>query len=338
MAIPCYGRGSVSRAAFSCYFYGMNEIVVLDGHTLNPDDLSWGPLEELGNVKVYPRTEPGDVVERSKDAVALIINKIKVTKEVIARLPGLKYIGLMATGFDNVDIESAREAGITVTNVPGYSTPSVAQHTFALILQLSNRVALHNQSVHEMEWVRSADFSYYKHPIPELWQKTIGLVGYGAISKAVERIADAFGMEVLIASNHADKAELGSIVKLDELLERSDIVSLHTALTPESAGLMDSKKFDIMKRSAWLINTARGGLIKEKDLATALSEGIISAAAVDVLSKEPPEADNPLLDAPNCIITPHISWASVESRQRLMQDLTDNLRAYLDGTPIHVVN
>ena len=258
--------------------------------------------------------------------------------DVITQLPKLKYIGLMATGFDNVDIAAARESGITVTNVPGYSTPSVAQHTFALILQLSNRVALHNKSVHDMEWVRSADFSYYKHPIPEMWQKTIGLIGYGAISKAVEKIANAFGMNILIYSRHATEALHGDIVEMNTLLTESDIISLHTALTEETAELIDSDKISKMKPTAWLINTARGGLINEHDLAEALKNGDIAAAAVDVLSKEPPDADNPMLDAPNCIITPHISWASVESRQRLMNDLTENLRAYLEGKPVHVVS
>ncbi len=316
----------------------MQKIVVLDGHTLNPDDLSWSPLQELGDVTIYPRTNPEDVISRSKDADALIINKIKMTREVIGQLPKLSYIGLMATGFDNVDIDAAREAGICVTNVPGYSTPSVAQHTFALILQLSNRVALHNQSVHEMEWVRSADFSYYKHPIPEMYGKTIGLVGYGAISSSVEKIAHAFGMNILIASEHADKAEFGQIVGLEELFENSDIISLHTALTEKSAGMVNAKLISLMKPTAWIINTARGGLINEKDLSDALHDGRIAAAAVDVLSKEPPPADNPLLTAPRCIITPHISWASVESRQRLMQALVENLLAYQSGEKRNVIN
>ncbi len=316
----------------------MQKIVVLDGHTLNPDDLSWSPLQELGDVTIYPRTNPEDVISRSKDADALIINKIKMTREVIGQLPKLSYIGLMATGFDNVDIDAAREAGICVTNVPGYSTPSVAQHTFALILQLSNRVALHNQSVHEMEWVRSADFSYYKHPIPEMYGKTIGLVGYGAISSSVEKIAHAFGMNILIASEHADKAEFGRIVGLEELFEKSDIISLHTALTEKSAGMVNAKLISLMKPTAWIINTARGGLINEKDLSDALHDGRIAAAAVDVLSKEPPPADNPLLTAPRCIITPHISWASVESRQRLMQALVENLLAYQSGEKRNVIN
>ncbi|MCA6078609.1 D-2-hydroxyacid dehydrogenase [Fulvivirga sedimenti] len=316
----------------------MQKIVVLDGHTLNPDDMSWEPLQELGDVTVYPRTGPGDVIKRSENADALIINKIKMTREVIQALPRLSYIGLMATGFDNVNTEAARESGICVTNVPGYSTPSVAQHTFALILQLSNRVALHNQSVHEMEWVRSADFSYYKHPIPELYGKTIGLVGYGAISSSVEKIAHAFGMRILIASEHADKAEFGRIVSLEELFESSDIVSLHTALTPKTAGMVNAELIGRMKPAAWLINTARGGLINEKDLSDALHENRIAAAAVDVLSKEPPDEDNPLLTAPRCIITPHISWASVESRQRLMAALIENLKAFQAGERLNVIN
>jgi glycerate dehydrogenase len=316
----------------------MKEIVVLDGHTLNPDDLSWEPLEALGNVTVYPRTSPEDVIPRSENADILIINKIKMTDDVIARLPKLQYIGLMATGFDNVDVAAAHESGITVTNVPGYSTPSVVQHTFALILQLSNRVALHNQSVHDMEWVRSADFSYYKRPIPEMWQKTIGLIGYGAISKAVEKIAHAFEMNILIYSRHAQEALYGEIVEMNKLLAESDIISLHTALSEETTELIDSDNISKMKPTAWLINTARGGLINEHDLAEALKNGDIAAAAVDVLSKEPPDADNPMLDAPNCIITPHISWASVESRQRLMNDLTENLRGYLEGEPLNVVS
>lgn len=312
-------------------------IVVLDGHTLNPDDLSWAGFEEIGKVSVYPRTAPELVIERSKDAEVLLVNKIKLFQPELDLLPKLKYIGLCATGFDNIDVNYAKEKGITVTNIPAYSTPSVAQHTFALLLELTNRVGLHNKSVAELEWVRSKDFSYFKAPLIELKDKVIGIIGYGAIGKNVAKIAEAFGMKVMIVSNHAESVELGELVSMDKLLAQADILSLHTALNEHTKEMIDKKVLEQMKPSAMLINTSRGGLINEQDLAEALNNGIISAAALDVLSKEPPLADNPMLKAKNCVITPHVSWISKESRLRLMDTAVENLNAFLRGENKNVI-
>lgn len=314
------------------------KIIVLDGHTLNPDDLSWASLEEVGDVTIYDRTPREEVVERASAADAVLINKIVMDAQTIRQLPNLKYIGLMATGFDNVDLVAAKEMGITVTNVPSYGTPAVAQHTFALILQIANRVGLHDKSVHELEWVRNADFSYFLKPLTELKDKTMGLIGYGQIARQVEKIADAFGMTVLIHSRHAKRAETGELTSLDTLLEQSDIVSLHTSLTDDTREMINKTRLAKMKSSAWLINTGRGGLVNERDLAEALNTGIISAAGLDVLSKEPPLADNPLLTAKNCVITPHISWATRESRIRLLGVLIENLQSFLSGGELNKIN
>ncbi len=289
-------------------------IFVLDGHTLNPDDISWEPLTSLGDVTIFPRTPDNEVVDRAKQADAILVNKVVLDAHKLDQLSDLKYIGLMATGFDNVNVEAASRHDIAVTNVPSYATTATAQHTFALIMQLSNRVGIHNRSVHELEWVRNQDFSYFIEPLTELNGKTLGLVGYGRISKEVEKMATAFGMKILVYSRHASECAYGTLTDLDTLLRESDVVSLHTSLTDETRGMINQNRLAQMKESAWLINTSRGAMVVETDLADALRTGGIAAAALDVLSKEPPAADNPLLTAPNCIITPHISWASRESR------------------------
>ena len=313
------------------------KIVILDGHTVNPDDLSWEPFEAMGNVEVYARTPMGQVAERAKDAQAVLINKIKLGREEMDQLPNLKYIGLCATGFDNVDLQAAHEKGIVVTNIPSYGTPSVAQHAIALLLELSNRVGLHNKSVHESEWVRSADFSYFKAPIIELQDKKIGVLGYGAIGKQVAKIAGALGMQVLVHSAYASHMENGRLVTLEELFRQSDFLSIHAALNERTLGLVNHTMLSLMKPTAFVINTSRGAIINEQDLADHLNTSKIAGAALDVLSKEPPTADNPLLSAKNCIITPHCAWISHEARQRLLDIAVDNLKGFLGGDPRNVV-
>jgi glycerate dehydrogenase len=312
-------------------------IVILDGHTLNPNDLSWEPFRIFGKVTIYDRTPVDQLIERSIEADVLLINKIKLGKNELNQLPKLKYIGLCATGTDNVDLKEAKARNITVTNIPAYGTPSVAQHTFALLLELTNRVGIHNNSVQELEWVRSKDFSYFKKPLIELSGKTIGLIGYGGIGKEVSKIAQAFGMNVIIYSRHAKSVEFGKLVDLDEIFETSDIVSIHTSLSEETRGLVNEALLSKMKRSAFLINTSRGAIINEVDLAYSLNNDKIAGAALDVLSVEPPKADNPMLSAKNCIITPHISWISKEARQRLIDIAINNLKAYIDKDPINRV-
>lgn len=312
-------------------------IVILDGHTLNPNDLSWDPFKSFGDVTVYDRTPVELLIERSKDAEVLLINKIKLGKTELEQLPKLKYIGLCATGTDNVDLIEARNKGIRVTNIPAYGTPSVAQHTFALLLELTNRVGLHNKSVQELEWVRSKDFSYFKKPLVELHGKTIGLIGYGGIGKEVAKISEAFGMNVIIYSRHAATVDHGSLVGLKELFQSADIVSIHTSLTEETRGLVNKTLLNEMKETAFLINTSRGAIINEADLADHLNSNKIAGAALDVLYVEPPTADNPMLTAKNCIITPHISWISKEARQRLIDIALNNLKGYLDNKLINRV-
>lgn len=313
-------------------------IFVLDGHTLNPDDISWQPLTDLGDVTIFPRTPDHEVISRAREADAILVNKVVLDANKLNELSHLKYVGLMATGFDNVDIAAATRNDIAVTNVPSYATTATAQHTFALIMQLSNRVGIHNSSVHELEWVRNEDFSYFIEPLTELQGKTLGLIGYGRISREVEKMANAFGMKILVHSRHAEECAYGTLTDLDTLLSGSDVVSLHTSLTDETRGMINAERLAKMKDSAWLINTARGAMVVESDLADALHKGRIAAAAVDVLSKEPPLPDNPLLTAPNCIITPHISWASRESRIRLLNVLVDNIRSFLDGGNLNRLN
>lgn len=315
-----------------------HSIVILDGHTSNPDDFSWGPLEESGSFVVYPRTPDDLVVERSKEAHIIILNKIKMDRSKMEALPNLKYIGLLATGYDNVDVAAARELGIMVTNIPSYSTPSVAQHTFALLLQHTNRVAVHDRSVHSEEWVRSKDFSYFKEPLSELWGKNFGILGYGQIGSQAADIARAFGMKVLVHSKHTKSLEFGELVTLEDLFKRSDVVSIHAALTREKVGMVNKQLLGLMKKEALLINTSRGGLINEQDLADALNAETIKGAALDVLSTEPPSPDNPLLKAKNCIITPHISWVTLEARKRLMDTVIQNVKSFLKGEPQNVVS
>jgi glycerate dehydrogenase len=315
-------------------------IVVLDGYTLNPGDLSWNELEELGSCVVHDRTPPDLILERAREADILLTNKTPLTRETIFALPKLKYIGVLATGYNVVDIAAAKERGIMVTNVPDYSTPSVAQLTFALLLELTHRVGHHAQTVRDGKWVRSADFCYWDFPLVELHGKKFGIVGFGKIGRAVAKIADAFGMHVIVHARKkpADLPQHHVFSELNSLFEWSDVVSLHCPLTPETKQLVNAERLALMKPGAFLLNTGRGPLIDEAALADALNKGTIAGAGLDVLSVEPPRADNPLLTAKNCIITPHIAWASRGARERLMEIAVENLRAVARGKPRNVVN
>ena len=318
------------------------KIVVLDGYALNPGDLSWQGFEELGEVTVYDRTSYTDkqeIIERIGDAEAILTNKTPITADVLKACPQLTYIGVLATGYNVVDLAAAKEQGITVTNIPSYSTNAVAQATFALLLEVTNQVGHHNRSVHQGDWQTSKDFSYWQTPLMELAGKTIGLIGYGAIAQAVATIAHAFQLKV-IYFNHRPKpaqADLAKQVSLAELYQEADIISLHVPQFPETEKMIDRTALAQMKSSAILINTARGGLIDEGAVAEALQTGQIAALAADVVSKEPIAADNPLLQAPNCYLTPHIAWAPVETRRRLMGIAVANLSGFKAGTPQNVV-
>lgn len=314
-------------------------IVVLDGYTLNPGDLEWSPLSALGELTVHERTPAELILERAAGAGIVLTNKTPLPRSVIESLPDLKFIGVLATGYNAVDTAAAKERGIPVANVPGYGTAAVAQHVFALLLELTQRTGLHSDSVRAGDWARSVDWCYWHTPLVELSGLTMGVVGYGAIGQAVARIAQAFGMNV-IAATRTPRADGGGVnfTSVDDLFRRADVVSLHCPLTPETQGLVNAARLATMKPSALLINTGRGPLIVEQDLAGALRKAVIAGAAVDVLSTEPPAADNPLLAAPHCLITPHLAWAARASRQRLLDAVADNVRAFLAGVPVHVVN
>ena len=317
------------------------KIVILDGYTMNPGDLSWDGLKELGELAVYDRTSPDQVYERAAGADVLLINKAVLGGDMLKRLPELKYVGVLATGYNVIDLDEATRHGITVTNVPAYSTDSVAQMTFALILELCLHVQRHSDSVMAGNWSSCPDFSYREYPLIELASKTLGIIGYGNIGRKVCQIACKFGMEVIVAEssrkNYPSQKNI-SRVGLPQLLSQSDIVSIHCPLTPETRGMINIDNLRLMKPSAFLINTSRGPVVAEKDLALALNEGIIGGAGLDVLSVEPPSPDNPLFNARNCIITPHIAWATLEARKRLIDIAVGNVRAFINGSPINVVN
>ncbi len=315
-------------------------IVVLDGYTLNPGDLSWKGVEALGDCTVYDRTPPGQIVSRAAGAEIVLTNKVVLDREIIEKLTGLEYIGVLATGYNVVDLDAANDRHIPVTNVPEYGTASVAQMVFALILELTQRVASHSEAVHSGRWSKSIDFCFWDYPLIELAGKTMGIVGYGRIGRAVARIARAFDMDVLVFdTNDVSSSDTGiKAAGLEELFRKSDIVTLHCPLTPESEGMVNAERLSLMQSSAYLVNTGRGPLVNEHDLARALSEGIIAGAGIDVMPVEPPPADSPLMSAPNCIITPHIAWATRAARSRLMGTVVDNISAFLSGKPVHVVN
>ena len=305
-------------------------IAVLDGHMLNPGDNPWDAVAALGEMTLYDLTPVEKVVERSADTDIVVTNKIVLSKEVLDQLPRLKFINATATGYNNIDCAAAKARGVFVSNLPEYGTDSVAQFTFALILELANSIGHHNDAVHAGRWSGQPHVSFWETKQAELAEKTIGIIGYGRIGRRVAEIAKAFGMNVIHAGR--DPAEVR------EAVSQADFVTLHCPLTAENTGMVNADFLSHMKQSAFLINTARGGLVNERDLATALNEERIAGAAVDVVSFEPIKTDNPLLTAKNCIITPHIAWASLEARKRLMQATADNIRAFLAGKPINVVN
>ena len=306
----------------------MAKIVILDGFVANPGDLSWEPLAELGELTVHEYTAPQDVVARIGDAPIILTNKTVISAEVMAACPKLRYIGVLATGYNVVDIAEAKKRGIVVTNVPAYSTPTVAQFTKALLLEIARHVGHHSRVVHEGKWSACRDFAFWDYPLMELQGKTFGIVGYGSIGKEVARVAQAFGMKVLAYSRHGAEE---FHTELDELYAKSDIVSLHCPLTAENAGMINKGTIAKMKDGVIILNTARGGLINEADLRDALVSGKVYAAASDVTTREPINADSPLLGLDNMIITPHIAWAATEARQRLLSVAIDNVRQYLAG-------
>lgn len=314
------------------------KIVVLDGRGLNPGDLSYACLEEFGSVTVYQHTDtPAQAIARIGSSEIVLVNKVPITREILDACPSIRLICVLATGYNVVDCQACAQRGIPVTNVPAYGTAAVAQFTMALILELCHRVGLHNHSVHQGDWCRSETFCYWLTPQMELAGKTLGIIGYGRIGQAVGALARAFGMEVL--AYHPRRNLSGKpYVELDTLLERSDILSLHCPLFPETQHLINRETIAKMKDGAMLINTARGALVEESALAQALNAGKLRGAAVDVVSQEPMTPDNPLLPCKNCIITPHIAWAPVESRQRLLDCVVENIRSYLAGHPQNVVN
>ncbi|WP_025762978.1 D-2-hydroxyacid dehydrogenase [Dyadobacter tibetensis] len=314
-------------------------IVVLDGHTLNPGDLDWAPIERLGNVQIYERSTKFQIGDRAKNAKAILVNKVVINEEILSQLPQLEYIGVMATGYNNIDIEAAKAREIVVTNVKAYGPASVAQHTFGLLLALSNHIELHSQSVKRGDWEDAEDFCYWKTPLTELSGKTMGLIGLGDIGSRVAAIAKAMEMKVIAYRKTPSKTDESFIemVTLDRLFEQSDVVSLHCPLTEATTGIINKARLASMKPNAVVLNTGRGPLINEQDLADALREGLIAGAGLDVLSAEPPKTGNPLLTAPNCIITPHNAWASFEARKRLMSMVADNLSAFQKGEPINQV-
>ncbi len=308
-------------------------IVIIDGHTLNPGDLSWAPLRALGEVDFYPRSAPEQVVDRCKDAQVIITNKIRFQADLLAQLPHLRYIAISATGYDHIDLTACKERGIRVTNVAGYSTQSVAQHCFALLLNISNAVEKHHQSVLAGHWSKQPDFSYSLQPLQELAGKTMGIFGFGKIGQALAKIALGFDMRVIAHHKHPqrDAMEGVTFVAQERLFQQSDVLSLHVPLNAQTKGVINKKTLALMKPNAILINTGRGGLIVEEDLAIALKNQQIQAAALDVLSQEPPLADHILFGLPNCIITPHHAWASVAARQRLINSLAEQISHFKQG-------
>jgi len=313
-------------------------IVVLDGFTLNPGDLNWDALNALGACVVYDRTKPEERIERAKDAEAILVNKVIVDAALMGQLPKLRYVGVLATGYNVVDCAAARGRGIVVTNIPAYSTPSVAQHAFALLLELTQRVALHADAVRGGAWCLATDFCFTKSPLIELAGKTLGIVGWGAIGKRVAHIAQAFGMNVVVHSRTRFDDTETPWVELDDLLARSDVVTLHCPLTSQTQNFINAERLAMMKPTAFLINTGRGPLLDEQAVADALNAGRLAGLGADVLSTEPPKPDNPLLTAKNALITPHIAWATGAARQRLMDTAVNNLKSFFAGAPVNQVN
>ena len=316
------------------------KIVVLDGYTLNPGDLSWNELNKLGDVDLYDRTPAGKILDRCKGAEIVFTNKTPLSEDILNELPALKYIGVLATGYNIVNTAAANRNGVIVTNVPRYGTTSVVQLTFALLLELCLHVQRHSDAVMKGRWASSADWCFWDYPLVELSGKTIGIIGFGNIGRQVGDVATAFGMNIIgSARNHTDQSHRKNFKwgQIPELLEQSDVVSIHCPLFPETKGLINKESLRLMKGSAFLLNTSRGPIIVDEDLADALNNDVIAGAGIDVLSFEPPSMDNPLFKAKNCIITPHIAWATKEARERLMKIAVNNLSAFLSGSPVNVV-
>jgi glycerate dehydrogenase len=319
----------------------MTKIVILDAHTTNPGDLDWAPLASLGSVTVHDRSPATDVLQRAAGADVLITNKTVLDASTIAALPDLRYVGLLSTGTNVIDLAAASQAGVTVTNVPGYSTPGVAQAVFALLLELTNRTGHHSDEVRRGRWAASPDFCWWDGDLIELEGLTLGIVGYGAIGRRVAAIGQAFGMQVIANSRSKPvgtrEGEV-AFASVADIFADADVLSLHCPLTPETDGLVNAERLGRMKPTSFLINTARGGLVIEADLAHALNSGRIAGAGLDVLSQEPPLATNPLLTAANCVISPHIAWATRNARQRLIHEVAANLHGFLEGRQRNVVN
>ena len=315
------------------------KIVILDGECANPGDLSWAEFETLGEVRVYPHTEDGEVVERAKDADIILDNKVNISADTIKNLPDLKYIGLLSTGYNVVDVAAAKKRGIPVCNVPAYSTVSVAQHTIMLITALAAKLFAHANSVSQGEWGECRNFCLYKGEVTELHSKTLGIIGYGSIGRAVAKIALAMGMKVVACRRHSyptDKS-VKLVENIDELLKVSDVITLHCDLNAGNAGLVNDEFLSKVKKGAILVNTARGGLVDESAVRRALDEGTLSGYGADVLAEEPPKKGSPLFGADNCIITPHVAWASRDARERLLKAAKKNIDAFIEGNPINIV-
>lgn len=326
------------------------KITVLDGHGLNPGDVSWDGIKAFAEqFTVYDRSPQELVVERIGDSEIILLNKVHITKEIVENCPNLRYIGVLATGFNVIDTVACRERGVIVTNIPSYSTNAVAQHVFSFILHFTNQVASHSVSVHNGGWISNPDFCYWLSPLTELNGKTLGIYGFGHIGQKVAEIAHSFGMKIIVHAHSAESFEKAKknipfdssdikMVSVEELFKESDFLSLHAPLTPETQSLVNSKTLSLMKKSAYLINTARGGMICEKELRQALDSGTIAGYATDVLLEEPMNETCPLYKAPNCVITPHLAWAPKETRLRLLDIEIENIKAFLAGKPINVVN
>ena len=315
----------------------MIKLTILDGHAVNPGDLPWTFLDGIVDYKVYERTSQEEVIERIGNSDAVFLNKIQITKEIFDACPNLKYIGVLATGYNVIDLDAARAHGVTVTNIPAYSTESVAQHVFSFILYFTNQVAQHSASVMAGDWVKCRDFCFWNGSLSELNGKTLGIFGYGNIGKKVCEIAKAFGMKI-ICCTRTPKDGMPEAVSFEELLKRSDFLTLHAPLTEQTKNIINKESLSLMKKTAYLINTARGGFVVEQDLADCLNNDGIAGYAADVLLQEPMNADCPLLKAKNCVITPHIAWAPRETRKRLQGIAEENLKAWLSGNPINVVS
>ncbi|MDF2614185.1 MAG: hprA [Clostridia bacterium] len=317
------------------------KIVVLDGYTLNPGDLSWEALKTLGELTVYDRTPEDKVLERIGDAEIVFTNKTPLTKEIFDQVNNVKWVGVLATGYNVVDVAAAKQSGIPVTNIPTYGTSAVGQFAIALLLEICHHVGAHDAAVKKGQWGEAGDFCFWNYPLIELSGKTMGIIGFGRIGQVTGKIAKALGMEVIVVDKYVNEEMLKEgfkYVELDKLLAQSDVISLHCPLLEDNIGIINKDNIAKMKDGVMIINTSRGPLVNEQDLADALNRGKVSAAGLDVVSSEPIKEDNPLLKAKNCILTPHIAWAPKESRGRLLNIAIDNLKSFLDGVPVNVVN